>query len=74
MRIVLLLLVFFHVVNVHAEETDSTTLSSGIEEIVVTATKTATQLEKSTVPLSQIVQKYIKATGSIKLADLLQEQ
>jgi outer membrane receptor for ferrienterochelin and colicins len=74
MRIVLLLLVFFRVVNVHAEEADSTAISSGIEEIVVTATKTATQLEKSTVPLSQIVQKYIKATGSIKLADLLQEQ
>ncbi len=74
MRIVLLLLVFFHVVNVHAEEADSTAIFSGIEEIVVTATKTATQLEKSTVPLSQIVQKYIKATGSIKLADLLQEQ
>jgi len=55
--------------SLHTETNDN-----AIEEIVVTATKTATKLEKSTVPLSQIVQKYIKATGSIKLADLLLEQ
>lgn len=59
--------------TIKAEDLDSVPKIS-IEEIVVTATKTETRIDKTTVPLSQIVQKYIKASGSIKLADLLQEQ
>lgn len=45
-----------------------------IEEIVVTATKTESKISTSTVPLSVIAKKYIQATGTVKLGDLLQEQ
>lgn len=59
-------------------QTDSNTVFNSdpnkIEEIVVTATKTDTKIENSTVPISMIVNKYLKASGSIKLSDILQEQ
>lgn len=44
-----------------------------IEQIVVTATKTETKIENSTVPISVIARKYIDASGSVKLSDILQE-
>lgn len=39
--------------------------STSIEEIVVTATKTETKIENSTVPLSVIAKKYIKASAQL---------
>ena len=61
-------------ITTQAQSVDSIDDSKLIEEIVVTATKTETKLEKSTVPLSVIAKKYIKASGTVKLSDLLQEQ
>lgn len=49
-------------------------LSNDIEEVIVTATKGEKSINKTTVPVQQISQKYIKASGTIKLADILQEQ
>lgn len=61
-------------VIVQAQTLDSIPSNSSLEEIVVTATKTETKIESSTVPLSVVAKKYIKASGTIKLSDLLQEQ
>ncbi|MEN9448923.1 MAG: hypothetical protein RJA25_2213 [Bacteroidota bacterium] len=60
--------------TLYAQTVDSLVNNSLIEEIVITATKTETKIENSTVPLSVIIKKYIKASGTIKLSDLLQEQ
>ncbi len=53
---------------------DSNWLNTDIEEIVVTATKNEKNINQTTVPIQQITPKIIKASGSIKLADILQEQ
>ena len=47
--------------TLYAQTVDSLVNNSLIEEIVITATKTETKIENSTVPLSVIIKKYIKA-------------
>ncbi|MFN8263126.1 MAG: TonB-dependent receptor [Chitinophagales bacterium] len=74
----LTLLLFCAVATVsNAQELDTVineNVNNNIEEIVVTATKTETKIQNTTVPMSVIASKYIKASGTIKLGDLLQEQ
>ena len=78
----IILVIYFGAVAtiLHAQQVDSTfenkieTENNQIEEIVVTATKTETKIATTTVPLSVIAKKYIQASGTIKLGDLLQEQ
>ena len=57
-----------------AEEEKSEMSGGNIEEIIVTATKGETSINKTTVPVQQIIQKYLKASGTVKLSQILQEQ
>lgn len=73
-RLSYMLLLFTNAAFIQAQPFDSIPDNKNLEEIVVTATKTETKIESTTVPLSVVVKKYIKASGTIKLSDLLQEQ
>lgn len=73
-RLLLLTLLWSVSVLVSRAQMADSIAKNPIEEIVVSATKTETKIQNATVPISTIVSKYIKASGSIKLGDLLQEQ
>lgn len=72
--IIILILIFIKYNYISGQDTASAELNSNIEEIIVTATRNETSINKSTVPVQQIIQKYIKASGTIKLSEILQEQ
>ncbi len=60
--------------NIQNDDTEDNDINSSIEEIIVTATKGETNINKTTVPVQQIIKKYLKASGTVKLSQILQEQ
>jgi outer membrane receptor for ferrienterochelin and colicins len=57
-----------------AQQDTASTLFSSMDEVVVTASKTATKLGNVTSPINIITKKNIQQAGSLRLKDILQEQ
>jgi outer membrane receptor for ferrienterochelin and colicins len=66
-------LLFFSL-SLFAQQDSASTLFSSMDEVVVTASKTATKLGNVTSPISIITKKNIQQAGSLRLKDILQEQ
>ncbi|MCX6293568.1 MAG: TonB-dependent receptor, partial [Sphingobacteriales bacterium] len=66
-------LLFFSL-SLFAQQDTTSTLFSSMDEVVVTASKTATKLGNVTSPISIITKKNIQQAGSLRLKDILQEQ
>jgi outer membrane receptor for ferrienterochelin and colicins len=66
-------LLFFSL-SLFAQQDTVSTLFSSMDEVVVTASKTATKLGNVTSPISVITKKNIQQAGSLRLKDILQEQ
>jgi outer membrane receptor for ferrienterochelin and colicins len=66
-------LLFFSL-SLFAQQDTASSLFSSMDEVVVTASKTATKLGNVTSPISIITKKNIQQAGSLRLKDILQEQ
>jgi len=74
MRITVIILSFFVSCLVQAQDVVDSTFSKSLNEIVITATRTERKLGNVAIPTQIVSQKIIRASGSLRLNDILQEQ